>query len=322
MRLITNDVYNFIYIAVIILGAVALTLTTILKTKNQAKQNSAIFLFTLVIFVYMVVDFVAYYYLGDERSGGIAFFMITLSDILFCMLVLAWINAIIIFLGIEDKVRMKWICIVSAVYLVSSQMLSILLGEYTASAIHVQNGAGKLVLQILNLSYAVIMISVGIWCIVLLMRNHRKVSGQKLNVTIVLLLIGYMIWIAFWDYNTWYRREDNLTEIYAADPLIMLYAIFNILCIYYFYKKDPLHIAAMGIDSQEAIELITEQYKLSGREAEVLKLINEGKSNKQIATELFISENTVKRHVNSILRKTKMSGRQELILKITQLTVD
>lgn len=50
---------------------------------------------------------------------------------------------------------------------------------------------------------------------------------------------------------------------------------------------------------------------LSAREIEVLKWIAEGKSNKEIATLLFISEGTVKTHVLSIHEKLGVSDRTE-----------
>ena len=50
---------------------------------------------------------------------------------------------------------------------------------------------------------------------------------------------------------------------------------------------------------------------LSAREVEVLRLIASGKSNPQIAEELYISSKTVVNHVSSILRKTSTSNRSE-----------
>jgi len=51
--------------------------------------------------------------------------------------------------------------------------------------------------------------------------------------------------------------------------------------------------------------------KLSGREVEVLHLIVEGLSNKEIASSLSITESTVKNHVNSILGKLKVNDRTQ-----------
>ena len=48
---------------------------------------------------------------------------------------------------------------------------------------------------------------------------------------------------------------------------------------------------------------------LSPRELEVLRLVAAGRSNKEIATSLFISENTVARHMQNIFTKLGVGSR-------------
>jgi DNA-binding CsgD family transcriptional regulator/tetratricopeptide (TPR) repeat protein len=50
---------------------------------------------------------------------------------------------------------------------------------------------------------------------------------------------------------------------------------------------------------------------LSGREAQILRLVARGLSNREIGAELFISEHTAANHVRSILRKTGCANRTE-----------
>ena len=50
---------------------------------------------------------------------------------------------------------------------------------------------------------------------------------------------------------------------------------------------------------------------LSRREREVLALVAEGKTNRAIAAELFISDKTVARHVSNIFTKLSLSSRAE-----------
>ncbi|AJY77598.1 response regulator [Paenibacillus beijingensis] len=53
---------------------------------------------------------------------------------------------------------------------------------------------------------------------------------------------------------------------------------------------------------------------LTRREAEVLRLMAEGKSNKMIGEFLFISEKTVKNHVSSILQKMEVDDRTQAVI--------
>jgi DNA-binding NarL/FixJ family response regulator len=48
---------------------------------------------------------------------------------------------------------------------------------------------------------------------------------------------------------------------------------------------------------------------LSAREIQVLRLVAAGKTNRQIASDLFISERTVERHLSNIFNKLDLTSR-------------
>jgi len=56
------------------------------------------------------------------------------------------------------------------------------------------------------------------------------------------------------------------------------------------------------------------QPRLTGREMEVLGLVAKGRNNRDIAKELFISENTVKNHIRNILEKLHLHSRMEAVI--------
>jgi DNA-binding NarL/FixJ family response regulator len=63
--------------------------------------------------------------------------------------------------------------------------------------------------------------------------------------------------------------------------------------------------------------------ELTARETSILQLVSEGKTNKEIASILFISENTVKIHLRNILEKLHLQNRiQAAVYAVRQGLVD
>lgn len=120
--------------------------------------------------------------------------------------------------------------------------------------------------------------------------------------------------------------SKNLYVIWL--PLVVLAAIVAFIL---YRKKKKTAAAAAPIAEMASVETavlpdnwaervcertdVTEQ--LSKREIEVMHRLLEGKSRKQIAEELFITESTVKKHTTNIYAKLEVSGRIELISKMT-----
>jgi len=55
-------------------------------------------------------------------------------------------------------------------------------------------------------------------------------------------------------------------------------------------------------------------HRLTERELEVLRLVATGLNNREVAKQLFISENTVKNHVRNILEKLQLHSRMEAVM--------
>lgn len=85
---------------------------------------------------------------------------------------------------------------------------------------------------------------------------------------------------------------------------------------YYFLK----FVESMSKLVEHKIDLATiyEKFNISKREQEILKLILDGKTNKEIEDLLFISYHTVKNHVYNIFQKFGIKTRYELIHLITK----
>lgn len=61
--------------------------------------------------------------------------------------------------------------------------------------------------------------------------------------------------------------------------------------------------------AKDPLEKLIATSNILPREADVLKLMLSGKTNREMAAELFISESTVKKHVNAVYRKLNVKNR-------------
>ena len=105
------------------------------------------------------------------------------------------------------------------------------------------------------------------------------------------------------------------------EPIRMFSVVLILNAIPVFWIKlyvDKAEIVSFNHEKRnEAIEKITTDYKISTRETEILKLVLNGKNNKQIEQELFISYHTVKNHIYNIFQKLGISNRYQLISLIS-----
>lgn len=85
------------------------------------------------------------------------------------------------------------------------------------------------------------------------------------------------------------------------------------------YREDIAKILELYAPYQKAVEHINRTYfaeakpQLSQREEEIARLASEGFSNRQIGERLFISENTVKKHLKGVFEKLGVGSRSLLM---------
>lgn len=113
---------------------------------------------------------------------------------------------------------------------------------------------------------------------------------------------------------------DNLCDylIYPASllPGAILYFIWNLYIIWYIIKN---YMVQKGVEASpqqhpiDNIDNILDRYNISGREKDVILLIIQGKTNKEMGNELFISDATIKTHIANIYRKLEVKNRVQLV---------
>jgi len=103
---------------------------------------------------------------------------------------------------------------------------------------------------------------------------------------------------------------DSLTRIANGEQLINA----TVLSRPQLARKVLNEFRNLSGDRKKPDPSATNQMPLSVREVEVLDCVAQGYSNKEIAEALFITEQTVKNHMTSVLRKLEVSDRVQAVL--------
>lgn len=114
-----------------------------------------------------------------------------------------------------------------------------------------------------------------------------------------------------------YHLNNDIGDVWIAGFSLLFLVIGIILSRQLFLKKVIVTQAAPASINHE--QLLKEG--ISKREAEILLLMHAGLSNQQIADKLFISENTIKKHISNIFQKLQVERRTEAVKKALELSI-
>lgn len=139
--------------------------------------------------------------------------------------------------------------------------------------------------------------------------NPIKIFGIGNAALVTGFFLGYLL-----------SRGILYLDLAQADITVVTLGIVIILLLLLPIVKRQL-AQLINDDTVEApVKTISASFKpqepLTPRETELLELILKGKSNKEIADELFISESTVKSHTHNIFNKYDVKRRSELMSRI------
>lgn len=113
----------------------------------------------------------------------------------------------------------------------------------------------------------------------------------------------------------WWDIPESIQPFFAFGILLYFNLVPFIWLKYYFLKYAGSMLKI--IEDKSVLDTIYEKYNISKREQEILRLILDGKNNKEIEDKLFISYHTVKNHVYNIFKKFGIKTRYELIHLVT-----
>ncbi|MFD2566983.1 response regulator transcription factor [Pseudotenacibaculum haliotis] len=99
--------------------------------------------------------------------------------------------------------------------------------------------------------------------------------------------------------------------------LIAFVAVLSFFVGIYFNRKSKKPSSETQTIDRKKIK----QLEITDREYEVLELISQGLSNKEIGQKLFLSESTIKTHVSNLLVKLNAKRRTQALQKAKELNI-
>jgi DNA-binding CsgD family transcriptional regulator len=111
---------------------------------------------------------------------------------------------------------------------------------------------------------------------------------------------------------------DQMNLLGLAVVIFFLRDLVPVLLLFFYYQKHGI-VQPSNSNLRGAVEHFFQQEGISPREREIIRCICQGKTNKEISKELFITEQTVKDHTHRIYSKTGLRNRIQLANKIQSL---
>ena len=156
--------------------------------------------------------------------------------------------------------------------------------------------------------------------------RKKKIGKPKLAVFIAAIVCGNLVIWLFEKMVRWEYEFLSVTYIISEFLLLIVYWMLQD----YVHKNDipkPVpheeKVSVIFMDSRERAEKIKqiiaslpEGATLTARQVDILEGILEGKSRKEMAADLHLSENTVKMHTTSLFKILKVTSREEIFALI------
>lgn len=325
--------YNYtvyIYMFIIILGAVRTTIL-IMDSFNKKKPfyiewiifYTSLFAYLIFVFLYTIFLF------ANESNAYLYRLSVFGADVTYFVMICYWI----ILLGryIEAKRVMKdsTVKLITIIYGICVEIfiyLHIVGGKIFNLSLSQLNFSNRLV-KGANLLYGSWVIVIGIYYAVCALKTVSKSRSRYTIFLSGLLLSLYILYEMQWTVFSSLEIPEGKRIMVRFEMLFIAYLIECILSLKSYLgkvagermikKPDPEsqknNSAALPYEKNKPEPDLFEQFSLTKREREIAELILQGNSNPDIAKTLYISENTVKRHVNNIYQKTGVKNRYELI---------
>ena len=304
-----EDIQIAYYLLVILIGCAALAIAVFwaIKTKESDLRNFCILyaLFTLVLVLLVLKK---YLFLNVETYSARSWYFI--SGVLMLVEFAVIVAAIHFLLGVY---QIRFRRVISLAFLLMMLVCGVLIFSPIGTVLDVDAGTIHLGIgyQITAVGYFV-----SFTCMLALGYGPlRRVWGTDKRD----FMIGFLVFATVGYVETLTSLpgalHTTMVTLSAEDGFLFSsipYALYGIFLINYFlhyYHPTPLALDKLS-------ETFLSKYGITDREREIILKVIQGKSNADIASELFISLATVKTHLHNIYTKIGVESRFDLLAKV------
>lgn len=118
-------------------------------------------------------------------------------------------------------------------------------------------------------------------------------------------------------FNSFIPAFNDKTTLVHIKVMFFLTMTFLLTMNYFFIKGQKNRPQPLKKITNNKMEKFCNNYNLTKREREILVILQQGKTNKEISESLFISPETTKKHIKNIMNKTSASSRLEILVKVS-----
>lgn len=143
-----------------------------------------------------------------------------------------------------------------------------------------------------------------LYCVFMGFLHRKKIGNNYIRRWLLIFMIISLSFSPFIFFSIYGERGI----LSLAHPIYLM--TINVCCLIFSYQylNQPAFFEGAQVTPH-----FSRTFNISHREAEVLSLILQGKSNQTMADELFVSTKTIEAHVSSLFRKTAVKNRVQLV---------
>ena len=314
-----DHIIVFFYSFAVFLSICSICLILVISRRRDERLVKELLLFICCFFIWGVLNLVAYYKMHVIASVSILPYYTVLLNFSYILAIFFWVKYVC---GDSLKNEKIWYAIFKVICVISIILWTMDCLFFMDRYYNIINAAGNALATLFECFLAVPMIA-------LLMKGIIRQHSEGRDRTFFLkgacscCVVALYAGVSIKDIGTSFMQFNLYTHAstpWAIAPVFCFLINFMIL-VYLIAEVYGFVRSFNERDERNEMVMITleelcNDFNITPRELDVLRLIYQGKDNQEISDELFISINTTKKHVNSIFRKLEVDSRAELLSKI------